>query len=116
MLGLLDMHWSLLHSNDQISLYCFQAFHCDAIMGQINAPRHISATTHFWGCYNDDSEDSDFKCDIEDQINDVHVDMEIFREHTDLSVEWVGPTKHVPEVETNEEVEYEECDLEDFDS
>ncbi|GKB94269.1 hypothetical protein Tco_0980406 [Tanacetum coccineum] len=35
MLGLLDMHWSLLHSNDQISLYCFQAFHCDAIMGQM---------------------------------------------------------------------------------
>ncbi|GJS65311.1 hypothetical protein Tco_0679875 [Tanacetum coccineum] len=64
----------------------------------------------------DDSEDSDFKCDIEDQINDVHVDMEIFREHADLSVEWVGPTKHVPKVETNEEVEYEECDLEDFDS
>ncbi|GJV93828.1 hypothetical protein Tco_1541641 [Tanacetum coccineum] len=35
MLGLLDMHWSLLHPNDQISLYCFQAFHCDAIMGQM---------------------------------------------------------------------------------
>ncbi|GJT05955.1 hypothetical protein Tco_0840417 [Tanacetum coccineum] len=32
------------------------------------------------GCYSedsDDSEDSDFECDIEDQINDVHVDMEI---------------------------------------
>ncbi|GJV88871.1 hypothetical protein Tco_1532809 [Tanacetum coccineum] len=24
-----------LHTNDQISLYCFQAFHCDAIMGQM---------------------------------------------------------------------------------
>nr|GEX39902.1 transposase, MuDR [Tanacetum cinerariifolium] len=59
----------------------------------------------------DDSEDNDFKCDIKDQFNDVHVDMEMFREHIDLSIEWVGPTKHVPEVETNEEVEYEECDL-----
>nr|GEZ41024.1 hypothetical protein [Tanacetum cinerariifolium] len=35
MLGLLNRHWSLLHLNDLISLYYFQAFHYDAIMGQM---------------------------------------------------------------------------------
>ncbi|GKE93845.1 hypothetical protein Tco_1574940 [Tanacetum coccineum] len=46
-----------LHTNDQISLGYFQAFHCDAIMGQINAPGHISFAIHFWGCYNIPLED-----------------------------------------------------------
>ncbi|GJV15019.1 transposase, MuDR [Tanacetum coccineum] len=45
----------------------------------------------------EESEDSDFECDIEDRIDDVHVDMEMFKKNTDPSVEW-------------------ECDLEDFDS
>ncbi|GKG02317.1 hypothetical protein Tco_0307022, partial [Tanacetum coccineum] len=49
-----------------------------------------------------DSEDSDFECDLKDRINDVHVHMEMFREHTDPNVEWVGPTTSMPEVETNE--------------
>nr|GEU85703.1 ribonuclease H-like domain-containing protein [Tanacetum cinerariifolium] len=57
MLGLLDIHWSLLHSNDQTSLYCFQAFHCDAIMGQINAlGTSYFAVAHFGGvpdCYSE---------------------------------------------------------------
>nr|GEU96558.1 hypothetical protein [Tanacetum cinerariifolium] len=64
----------------------------------------------------EDSKDNDFECDIEDQINDVHVDMKMFRKHTDPSVEWVGRTEPEPEVENNEQFEYEECDLGDFDS
>ncbi|GKB83923.1 cysteine-rich receptor-like protein kinase 2 [Tanacetum coccineum] len=35
-----------------------------------------------------DSEDSEFECDIEDRIDDVDVDMEMFRKNTDASVEW----------------------------
>ncbi|GJT98702.1 hypothetical protein Tco_1094220 [Tanacetum coccineum] len=46
-----------------------------------------------------DSKDSDFECDLKDRINDVHVHMEMFREHTDPNVEWVGPTKSMPELE-----------------
>ncbi|PWA36868.1 transposase, MuDR [Artemisia annua] len=37
----------------------------------------------------EESEVSDFECDLEDQINDVEVDMEFFRKNTDPSVEWV---------------------------
>ena len=66
---------------------------------------------------NEDSEDSDFECDLEDQINDPDVDMELFRKNTDPSVEWVGSAELDPsEVEADVDIEYEECDLEDFDS
>ena len=65
----------------------------------------------------EDSEDSDFECDLEDQINDPDVDMEFFRKNTDPSVEWVGSAELDPsEVEADVDIEYEECDLEDFDS
>ena len=66
---------------------------------------------------NEDSEDSDFECDLEDQINDPDVDMELFRKNTDPSVEWVASAELDPsEVEADVDMEYEECDLEDFDS
>ncbi|PWA71856.1 transposase, MuDR [Artemisia annua] len=65
----------------------------------------------------EDSEDSDFECDLEDQINDVDVDMELFRKNTDPSVEWVGSAEVDPnEVEADGDMEYEECDIDDFDS
>ncbi|GKC79302.1 hypothetical protein Tco_1130076 [Tanacetum coccineum] len=39
-----------LYTNDQISLYCFQAFHYDVIMGQINIPgTHIPLRHNFGG-------------------------------------------------------------------
>ncbi|GJY39256.1 transposase, MuDR [Tanacetum coccineum] len=63
-----------------------------------------------------ESEDSDFECDIEDKIDDVHVDMEMFKKNTDPSVEWVGSTEPQPQVDNNDQFVYEECDLEDFDS
>ncbi|GKA35896.1 hypothetical protein Tco_0722387 [Tanacetum coccineum] len=36
----------------------------------------------------EESDDSDFECDIEDQINDIYVDMKLFRKYTDPGVEW----------------------------
>ncbi|GJV69034.1 hypothetical protein Tco_1484543 [Tanacetum coccineum] len=63
----------------------------------------------------EESEDSDFKVPLEDKID---VDMEMFKENTDPSVEWVGSTEpHTQaEADNNDEDVYEECDLDDFDS
>nr|GEW38609.1 hypothetical protein [Tanacetum cinerariifolium] len=65
---------------------------------------------------NDKSDDSDFKCDIEDRIDDVHVDMKMFKDNIDPNVEWVSSTKPEPQAENNENLVYEEVDLEDFDN
>nr|GEZ20850.1 hypothetical protein [Tanacetum cinerariifolium] len=43
----------------------------------------------------DESKDSDFECDIEDRIDDVYVDMEMFTKNTDPSEEWVGSTDDI---------------------
>nr|GEV77324.1 transposase, MuDR [Tanacetum cinerariifolium] len=40
----------------------------------------------------EDSEENNFECDLKDQITNVHVHMEMFKEHTVPNVEWVGPT------------------------
>nr|GEV24344.1 hypothetical protein [Tanacetum cinerariifolium] len=48
------------------------------------------------------SKDIDFECDIEDRIDDAHVDMEMFRKNTAPSVELVGSTEPEPEVENND--------------
>ncbi|GJZ18808.1 mutator type transposase [Tanacetum coccineum] len=66
----------------------------------------------------EESEDSDFEVPLEDKIDDVDVDMEMFKENTDPSVEWVGSTEpHTQAVaDNNDEDVYEECDLDDFDS
>ncbi|GJY19098.1 mutator type transposase [Tanacetum coccineum] len=64
----------------------------------------------------EESKDSDFECDIEDRIDDVDVDIEMFKKNTDPSVEWVGSTEPQPQVENNDQFVYEECDLEYFDS
>nr|GEV07298.1 hypothetical protein [Tanacetum cinerariifolium] len=50
----------------------------------------------------EESKDSDFECDIEDKIDDVHVDMEMFKKNTDPCVEWVGSTEPQPQVENND--------------
>ncbi|GKG40433.1 hypothetical protein Tco_0467210, partial [Tanacetum coccineum] len=42
---------------------------------------------------NDKSDNSDFKCDIEDRIDDVHVDMQMFKDNIDPNIEWVSSTK-----------------------
>ncbi|GJX10713.1 hypothetical protein Tco_0200572 [Tanacetum coccineum] len=36
-----------LYTNDQISLYCFQAFHCDAIMGQMVYQFQVNQRDYF---------------------------------------------------------------------
>ncbi|GKA72747.1 transposase, MuDR, partial [Tanacetum coccineum] len=51
----------------------------------------------------EDNTDSDFEYDIEDMIDDVHIDMEMFRKNTNASAEWVGSTKPEPEVENNDQ-------------
>ncbi|GJS95919.1 hypothetical protein Tco_0802887 [Tanacetum coccineum] len=40
----------------------------------------------------EESDDNDFKVPLEDKIDDVDVDMEMFKENIDPSVEWVGST------------------------
>ncbi|GKE02548.1 hypothetical protein Tco_1390531 [Tanacetum coccineum] len=67
---------------------------------------------------NEDSEDSDFEVPLEDKIDDVDVDMKMFKENIDPSVEWVGSTEpHTQAVaDNNDEDVYEECDLDDFNS
>ncbi|GKA54474.1 DNA mismatch repair protein MSH2 [Tanacetum coccineum] len=65
---------------------------------------------------NDESDDSDFECGIKDRIDDVHVDMQMFKDNIDHNVEWVSSTEPEPQAENNEELVYEEVDLEDFDS
>nr|GEV92997.1 transposase, MuDR [Tanacetum cinerariifolium] len=37
---------------------------------------------------NYESDDSDFECDIKDRIDDVHVDMQMFKDNIDPNVEW----------------------------
>ncbi|GJV99883.1 hypothetical protein Tco_1555135, partial [Tanacetum coccineum] len=64
----------------------------------------------------DDNDESDFKCGIKDRIDDVHVDMQMFKDNIDPNVEWVSSTEPEPQAENNEELVYEEVDLEDFDS
>ncbi|GJU27546.1 mutator type transposase [Tanacetum coccineum] len=54
---------------------------------------------------NDESDDSDFECGIEDKIDDVHVDMQMYKDNID---------PNEPQAENNEELVYEEVDLEDF--
>nr|GEX84707.1 hypothetical protein [Tanacetum cinerariifolium] len=65
---------------------------------------------------NDESDDSDFECDIEDRIDDVHIDMQMCKDNIDSNVEWVSSTEPEPQTENNENLVYEEVDLEDFDS
>ncbi|GKE35804.1 mutator type transposase [Tanacetum coccineum] len=65
---------------------------------------------------NDKSDNSDFKCDIEDRIDDVHVDMQMFKDNIDPNVEWVSSIEPEPQAENNENLIYKEVDLEDFDS
>nr|GEW96096.1 transposase, mutator type [Tanacetum cinerariifolium] len=65
---------------------------------------------------NNESDDSDFECDIEDRIDDVHVDMQMFKDNIDPNIEWVSSTEPGPQAENNENLVYEEVDLEDFDS
>ncbi|GJW29383.1 transposase, MuDR [Tanacetum coccineum] len=60
--------------------------------------------------------DNDNVEELDPLIDDVYVDMEIFKKNTDPSVEWVGSTEPQPQVEKNDQFVYEECDLEDFDS
>nr|GEV90517.1 hypothetical protein [Tanacetum cinerariifolium] len=52
----------------------------------------------------------------EDKIDDVHVDMQMFKDNIDPNVEWVSSTEPEPQAENNENFVYEEVDLEDFDS
>ncbi|GJX56060.1 transposase, MuDR [Tanacetum coccineum] len=54
---------------------------------------------------NDESDDSDFECGIEDRIDDVHVDMQMYKDNID---------PNEPQAKNNEELVYEEVDLEDF--
>nr|GEZ67058.1 hypothetical protein [Tanacetum cinerariifolium] len=56
------------------------------------------------------------ECDIEDRIDDVHVDMQMFKDNIDSNVEWVSSTEPEPQAENNENLVFEEVDLEDFDS
>nr|GFC48860.1 hypothetical protein [Tanacetum cinerariifolium] len=65
---------------------------------------------------NDESDDSDFECDINDRIDDVHVDMQMLKDNIDSNVEWVSSTEPEPQAENNENLVFEEVDLEDFDS
>ncbi|GJT30487.1 hypothetical protein Tco_0910762 [Tanacetum coccineum] len=44
----------------------------------------------------EEREDSDFECDIEDRIDDVHVGMKMFKKNANHSVEWVGFTEPQP--------------------
>ncbi|GJT84440.1 transposase, MuDR [Tanacetum coccineum] len=37
---------------------------------------------------NEKSDDSDFECDLEDRIDDVHVEMQMFKDNIDPNVEW----------------------------
>ncbi|PWA59635.1 hypothetical protein CTI12_AA389670 [Artemisia annua] len=64
----------------------------------------------------DDSEDSEFDMEGENDIDDVEVDMEDFRKHTNANAEWVGCNEAQDEpVEQNEPcLAEEEEDLEDF--
>nr|GFC72025.1 hypothetical protein [Tanacetum cinerariifolium] len=65
---------------------------------------------------NDENDDSDFECYIEDRIDDVNVDMQMFRDNIDSNVEWVSSTEPEPQAENNENLVFEEVNLEDFDS
>ncbi|GJR40328.1 hypothetical protein Tco_1216012 [Tanacetum coccineum] len=65
---------------------------------------------------NEKSDDSDFECDLEDRIDDVHVEMQMFKDNIDPNVEWVSCNEPEPQAENIEEAVYEEVDLEDFDS
>ncbi|GJR68397.1 putative transcription factor interactor and regulator CCHC(Zn) family protein [Tanacetum coccineum] len=63
---------------------------------------------------NEDSDDSEFDVGDEDRIEDVEVDMDDFRKHTDENVEWVECNEE--EVQVPPPFDYEEVDLEDFGS
>ncbi|GKB35266.1 hypothetical protein Tco_0880208, partial [Tanacetum coccineum] len=62
----------------------------------------------------EDSDDSEFDVGDEDRIEDVEVDMDDFRKHTDENVEWVECNEE--EVQVPPPFDYEEVDLEDFGS
>ncbi|GJX27744.1 hypothetical protein Tco_0235823 [Tanacetum coccineum] len=62
----------------------------------------------------EDNDDSDFDVGDEDRIEDVDVDMTDFRKHTDGNVEWVECNEE--EVQVPPPFDYEEVDLEDFNS
>ncbi|GJY50961.1 mutator type transposase [Tanacetum coccineum] len=62
----------------------------------------------------EDSDDSEFDVGDEDRIEDVEVDMDDFRKHTDENVEWVECNEE--EVQVPPLFDYEEVDLEDFGS
>ncbi|GKB83217.1 hypothetical protein Tco_0950112 [Tanacetum coccineum] len=62
----------------------------------------------------EDSDDSEFDVGDEDRIEDVEVDMDDFRKHTDENVEWVKCNEE--EVQVPPPFDYEEVVLEDFGS
>nr|GEW64117.1 hypothetical protein [Tanacetum cinerariifolium] len=49
-------------------------------------------------------------------IDDVHVDMQMFKDNIDSNVEWVSSTEPESQAKNNENLVYEEVDLVDFDS
>nr|GEW43257.1 hypothetical protein [Tanacetum cinerariifolium] len=65
---------------------------------------------------NEESDDSNFECDLEDMIDNVHVDIQMFKDNIDHNVEWISCNEPEPQAENIKEAVYEEVDLEDFDS